>query len=299
MLKRWLSRAVFAVCVLLPTMAHAQFNHALTPTGSQTLTCTNTTGTSPSLDIFVGVPNSSCTGSTAPYACCTGSGTGTCSATLTGNITPVLPAAAASCAANDMIWTIAEQGSTNTFTQTTGPGASTTLEYANAGGGSNVFQLPTGPAELIQNWQYIPYYPGGAAWKLVGQSTVPAAPAGAVFSVAGTVYQIAVSPTTGAVVVSQPANTMVSSSVGAGGVVPWPNTVNPAGTANGLAAVEGTVASSYAGVDTFFANTATHRWAMTNNGASAVTVGSLYGKSLVSITAPTAVGCTDGTGSVS
>src|SRR5271166_6359529 len=108
MLKRWLSRTFFILSLLLPTMAHAQFNHALTTTGASTLTCTNTTGTSPSLDIFSG--------------------------TLTGSITPTLPAAAAGCIANDMIWIIAEQSGTNAFTVTTGVGAGTQPEYADGGG---------------------------------------------------------------------------------------------------------------------------------------------------------------------
>jgi hypothetical protein len=118
---------------------------------------------------------------------------------------------------------------------------------------------------------------------------------GAVSSVSGTANQVSVSPTTGATVVSLPPSPIVSSSWGAGSSPPAPGTVNPSGTAHGYVCTEGTSPTVATSEDGINCNSTTHRMSLSNNGVAVGSVGALVGTATVSVTAPTAVGCTDGT----
>ncbi|MGA9884068.1 MAG: hypothetical protein WBQ34_10145 [Candidatus Acidiferrales bacterium] len=81
----------------------------------------------------------------------------------------------------------------------------------------------------------------------------------------------------------------------AGANPPAPGTVNPSGTAHGIACSEGTSPTIATGEDGINCNSTSHRMSLVNNGVAMGSVGALFAKTTVSVTAPTAVGCTDGT----
>lgn len=144
-MKKWILLALFAV-LLLPALAHAQFTHALTTSGASTLTCSSTgNGGTYATDIFVG--------------------------TLTGNVTPTLPAAAADCADRSHIEIRATQGA-SAYTVTTGAGAGTALAVPSHFGQTIQLGVTAGNV-LHQVWIYHKTLVT-PTWELVTQETIPA-----------------------------------------------------------------------------------------------------------------------------
>lgn len=88
---------------------------------------------------------------------------------------------------------------------------------------------------------------------------------------------------------------VVTTSYSAGPNPPAPGTINPSGTAHGLVCSEGTSPTIATGEDGINCNSTSHRMSLVNNGVAMGSVGALFAKTTVSVTAPTAVGCTDGT----
>lgn len=164
MKKRIRSLILLAAMLCLPRLAYAQYTHAITGT-TPTLTCTNTTGTTYSTDVFT--------------------------ETLTGNTTYTLPAAAAGCNVSDRIELLIEQATSGTYTvdvaSGTGnyldipsgglpdspscPSASTDL-YSNCYSGS-FLTMPKGTGSTLhQTWIYNSTL-ATPTWELVMQETLP------------------------------------------------------------------------------------------------------------------------------
>ena len=149
MRKLWLVLMILA----LPSIARAQATHALTTTGASTLVCTNTGGSvgssNYSVDEYIG--------------------------TLTGSITPTLPAAAANCNSGDRIIIKATQGVNQSYTVTTTAGAGTAIKIPAAYGSTIALPASTGSLDdrkLYQIWRYDPA-PATPEWDMVTQETQP------------------------------------------------------------------------------------------------------------------------------
>lgn len=148
-----MKRLVFLLTfLLLPTLAHAQFQHTAFFNGGTTLTatCTNTTGTTLSQDYFEG--------------------------TLQGNTTVTLPASATGCLSGDIIVLKPTAAASQSFTLTVSAGTGTALQTPS--NGAVLIVAPTGAASgAANNLQQIWIYnsvAGTPQWELVTQEAVPA-----------------------------------------------------------------------------------------------------------------------------
>src|ERR1039458_7259947 len=138
--------------VLVPTLAHAQYQHSGFFNGgtSLTATCTNTTGTKTSSDSFLG--------------------------TLQGNTVVTLPAASIGCVDYDVIDLRITQGTNQSYLLTVGAGSGTSIKVPSNGGAILTIPPSTGGSTgtvLHQNWVYNAVA-STPQWELVTQETQPA-----------------------------------------------------------------------------------------------------------------------------
>lgn len=147
-MKRILS-ILFFLMMALPRLAHAQYYHASFFNGSTTLTatCTNTSGSYTSSDVFLG--------------------------TAQGNTTVTLPAASSNCLDYDIIDLRFTQAASQSYTLTVNAGASSQVKIISNGG--VLLAAPTGAASGAVNVLHQIWVHDAVAttdtWELVTQET--------------------------------------------------------------------------------------------------------------------------------